>query len=249
MEISIVTAALNNKFYIWSCIESVLSQTYRNIEHIIIDGGSTDGTPKVLEKYKDKIAKIISEPDRGIYDALNKGIKLASGDVIGLLNGDDFYAHDKVLETVMSVFEKQNVDSCYGDLEYVDKNDTNKVIRHWKSSEYRHGKFRYGWMPPHPTFFVKRRIYEKFGYFNTNFRIAADYELMLRFLEGKRITTHYIPHVLIKMRVGGVSNRSLRNLVLKSYEDYKAWRVNQLNSRFYTIFFKNLSKIPQFFLG
>jgi glycosyltransferase involved in cell wall biosynthesis len=134
MEISIVTAALNNKFYIWSCIESVLSQTYRNIEHIIIDGGSTDGTPKVLEKYKDKIAKIISEPDRGIYDALNKGIKLASGDVIGLLNGDDFYAHDKVLETVMSVFEKQNVDSCYGDLEYVDKNDTNKVIRHWKSS-------------------------------------------------------------------------------------------------------------------
>jgi glycosyltransferase len=249
MKLSIITAVFNGRDTVSHTIESVLTQNYKNIEHIIIDGGSTDGTPEVVKGYKNRIAKIISEPDNGIYDALNKGIKLASGDVIGLLHGDDFYAHDKVLERVVSVFKKQNVDSCYGDLEYVDKNDTNKVIRHWKSSEYRHGKFRQGWMPPHPTFFVKREIYEKYGKFNTGFRIAADYELMLRFLERYRISTHYIPDVLIKMRVGGMSNRSLKNIFIKSYEDYKAWKVNYLKNNFYTVLLKNLSKIPQFLPG
>ncbi len=249
MKISIITAVLNGGTTIGDTVRSVLNQTYKNFEHIIIDGGSTDETVEVIKRYTDGIAKIISEPDHGIYDALNKGLRVSSGDVVGVLNGDDLYAHDRVLHLVADVFENRGVDSCYGDLQYIDRNDTNRVIRHWKSSEYRHGKFRWGWMPPHPTFFVKREIYEKFGYFDTNFRIAADYELMLRFLEGNRITTHYIPHVLIKMRVGGVSNRSLRNIVLKSYEDYKAWRVNQLNSHFYTILFKNLSKIPQFLPG
>jgi glycosyltransferase involved in cell wall biosynthesis len=249
MKISIITAVLNGRTTIGDTVRSVLNQTYKNFEHIIIDGGSTDETVEVIKRYTDGTAKIISEPDQGIYDALNKGLRISSGDVVGILNGDDLYAHDRVLDLVADVFENRRVDSCYGDLQYIDRKDTNKVIRHWKSSEYRHGKFRCGWMPPHPTFFVKRGIYEKFGYFNTNFRIAADYELMLRFLEGNRITTHYIPHVLIKMRVGGVSNRSLRNIVLKSYEDYKAWRVNQLNRHFYTILFKNLSKIPQFLPG
>lgn len=246
MKISIITAVLNGGTTIADTVRSVLNQTYKNFEHIIIDGGSTDETVEVIKRYTDGTAKIISEPDHGIYDALNKGLRVCAGDVVGVLNGDDLYAHDRVLHLVEDVFENRRVDSCYGDLQYIDRNDTNRVIRHWKSSEYRHGKFRCGWMPPHPTFFVKREIYEKFGYFDTNFRIAADYELMLRFLERNRITTHYIPDVLIKMRVGGVSNRSLTNMVLKSYEDYKAWRVNQLNSHFYTILFKNLSKIPQF---
>jgi glycosyltransferase len=249
VKISIITAVLNGSTTIGDTVRSVLSQTYKDFEHIIIDGGSRDETVEVIKRYTDGTATIISEPDHGIYDALNKGLRISSGDVVGVLNGDDLYAHDSVLHWVADVFENRRVDSCYGDLQYIDRNDTNKVIRYWKSSEYWHGKFRCGWMPPHPTFFVKREIYEKFGYFNTNFRIAADYELMLRFLERKRITTHYIPHVLIKMRVGGVSNRSLRNIVLKSYEDYKAWRVNRLNSHFYTILFKNLSKIPQFFPG
>jgi glycosyltransferase involved in cell wall biosynthesis len=249
LRVSIITAVLNGRDTIGETIRSVSNQIYKNVEHIIIDGGSADETLEVIRRYIDQITKVISEPDRGIYDALNKGIRLSSGDVIGILNGDDFYAHNKVLKMVIDVFENQKVDSCYGDLQYVNKNAIHKVIRHWKSSQYNHGKFKYGWMPPHPTFFVRREIYEKFGYFNTNFRIAADYELMLRFLERHRISTHYIPNVLIKMRVGGMSNRSLKNMALKSYEDYMAWRVNHLNSSFYTIPLKNILKIPQFLPG
>jgi glycosyltransferase len=248
MKVSVITAVFNGKDTIGDALTSVSRQTYKNIEHLIIDGGSTDGTLEVIERFKDRTTKIVSEPDNGIYDALNKGIGLASGDVIGLLHGDDFYAHDKVLESVVRVFKEQNVDSCYGDLLYVHKNDTEKVIRYWKASEYHPGKFRYGWMPPHPTFFVRREMYEKYGYFNTDFRIAADYELMLRFLEKHRISTYYIPEVFIKMRLGGASNKSLKNLFIKSSEDYKAWKVNNLNGGFYTILLKNFTKIPQFFI-
>lgn len=247
MKISIITAVYNGVKTIESCIKSILTQSYKNIEHIIIDGGSTDGTLEVIKTYTNKVAKVVSEPDRGIYEALNKGIRISSGDVIGLLHSDDFYAHGKVIEKVADVFMKYNVDSCYGDLQYVDKNDDSKVIRYWKSSKYRCGKFKYGWMPPHPTFFVKREIYEKYGNFNTDFRIAADYELMLRFLEKHKISTHYIPEVLIKMRLGGTSNKSLRNMFIKSSEDYRAWKINNLNRGFYTILLKNLSKMPQFF--
>jgi glycosyltransferase len=247
MKVSVITAVRNGAETLRGCIESVQKQTIP-VEHIIIDGASTDGTFDIIAQYRSSIAKVISEPDKGIYDALNKGLRLASGDVIGLLHGDDLYAHDKVLESVVKVFEEQNVDSCYGDLLYVDKNDTERVIRYWRASEYQPGKFKYGWMPPHPTFFVRREIYEKYGYFNTDFRIAADYELMLRFLEKHRISTYYIPEVLIKMRLGGASNRSLKNMFIKSSEDYKAWKVNNLNGGLYTILLKNFSKIPQFFI-
>ena len=246
MNISIITAALNNKETIEQTITSISSQVYKNFEHIIIDGGSTDGTLDVI-KNNGNLAKLISEPDLGMYDALNKGINLSSGDVIGFLNGDDFYAHDQVLRMVRDVLENHDVDSCYGDLQYVWNHNTNKVIRYWKSSPYAQGKFKHGWMPPHPTFFVKREIYEKYGQFNTDFRIAADYELMLRFLEKYKISTSYIPEVLIKMRVGGMSNRSLRNLFIKSYEDYKAWKVNNLDGGLFTILLKNICKIPQFY--
>ena len=247
MNLSIITAVRNGAETLRGCIESVQKQTIP-AEHIIIDGASTDGTFDVIAQYRSSIAKVISEPDKGIYYALNKGLRLASGDVIGLLHGDDLYAHARVLESVVKPFEEQNVDSCYGDLLYVDKNDTDKIIRYWKASEYHHGKFKYGWMPPHPTFFVRREIYEKYGYFNTDFRIAADYELMLRFLEKHKISTYYIPEVLIKMRLGGASNRSLKNMWIKSSEDYKAWKVNNLNGGLYTILLKNFSKIPQFFI-
>lgn len=200
----------------------------------------------MIKKYSNKITKFISEPDHGIYDALNKGIQLSSGNVIGILHSDDFYAHDQVLKKVADVFDQQKVDSCYGDLLYVSKKNINKVVRYWKSSDYRYGKFKYGWMPPHPTFFVRKEMYDQYGYFNTHFRIAADYELMLRFLERHRISTYYIPEVLIKMRLGGTSNRSLKNIFTKSAEDYRAWKVNHLNGGLNTIFLKNFSKIPQF---
>jgi glycosyltransferase len=246
VRVSVITAVFNRAENIEDCIKSIHSQSYKNVEHIVIDGGSVDGTLDIIRKYKNEIAKVISEPDNGIYDALNKGIRMASGDVIGLLHGDDFYAHNRVLESVANAFEKQDVDSCYGDLLYVYKNDTNKVIRYWRASEYHRGKFRFGWMPPHPTFFVRRKIYEKYGYFNTDFRIAADYELMLRFLGKYSVSTHYIPEVLVKMRLGGSSNRSLKNLWIKSFEDYKAWKVNDLRGSLHIIFLKHLIKVPQF---
>ena len=246
LKVSIITAVLNNRKTIEECMQSIINQTYQHRECIVIDGGSTDGTMDLLKKYENRMTKIVSERDNGIYDAMNKGIKLATGDVIGILNSDDIYNDATVIESVANAIMENSVDSCYGDLVYVDKNNPDKVIRYWKSCIYRNGLFRSGWMPPHPTFFVKREVYEKYGCFNTDFKIAADYELMLRFLERHKISTYYIPEVLIKMRMGGMSNRSLKNLFIKSSEDYKAWKINNLNGGIYTILLKNLCKLPQF---
>jgi glycosyltransferase len=246
MKVSIITPVFNGQGTIGETIENVLNQEYKNIEHIIIDGNSTDGTLEMITDYTHQIAKVVSELDQGIYDALNKGIRLSTGDIIGILHAGDLYAHDRVLKRVVDGFEKQNKDGCYGDLQYVDQNDPNKVIRYWKSSSYRNGKFKLGWMPPHPTFFVKREVYEKYGVFNREFRIAGDYELMLRFLAKEKISVFYIPEVLVKMRMGGISNRSVKDLWIKSREDYKAWKINHLTGSILTILLKNLFKLPQF---
>lgn len=247
MKVSIITAVFNNKSCIEACMQSVLGQTYRNIEYIVIDGGSTDGTLELIKRYGDRISKWTSGPDNGIYYALNNGLGLATGDIIGFLHADDIYANDRVIEKVALELEKRKVDSCYGDLLYVGSDNPEKVIRYWRASPYRPGLFERGWMPPHPTFFVRKKVYEKYGCFNTEFTIAADYELMLRFLEKHRISTWYIPEVLIRMRTGGVSNRSIYNMLKKSREDYEAWKVNDLHGGAVTILLKNLSKIPQFF--
>jgi glycosyltransferase len=250
LKVSIITPVYNNRKTLEDCLRTVLSQSYRGVEHVVVDGGSNDGTVDILRAYDGRISKWISEPDGGIYDAMNKGIRLSSGDVIGFLQSDDVYAHERVVENVVEAFRRFEVDSVYGDLQYVDKRDLNKVVRKWRASIYRAGRFKSGWMPPHPTFFVKKEIYDEYGKFNTDFRIAADYELMLRFLELHRISTYYIPDVLVKMRSGGTSNKSLRNILIKSSEDYKAWKVNDLNGGLwpicFTIFLKNVSKIPQF---
>ncbi len=246
LKVSIITAVFNGESSVEYAINSVLEQTYPEIEYIIVDGGSTDGTLEIIRKYEHRISRCISEPDNGIYDALNKGMKMATGEVIGILNSDDFYAHKNVISDVVGQMERENSASCYGDLFYVDKINTDKVIRYWRSRPFKEGLFYRGWMPPHPTFFVRTEIYDKYGLFNTDFRIAADYELMVRFLEKYKISTTYIPEVLVKMRVGGESNRSLRNMIIKSREDYSAWKTNGLRRKFYTIPFKNLSKIPQF---
>lgn len=247
MKISIITVVRNNAATVRGCVESVLSQTYP-VEYIVIDGCSADGTLDIIKKYGAKISKVVSEPDKGIYDAMNKGIKVVTGDIIGMLNSDDVYASDIVIERVADCFSKKKVDSCYGDLVYVNKNNSDKIIRYWKAGEYKEGLLKRGWMPPHPTFFAKKEIYDKYGYFNPAFKIAADYELMLRFLGRYKISTYYIPGVFIKMRVGGASNKSLMNLIIKTTEDYKAWKVNDLNGNWLAIFLKNISKIPQFFL-
>ena len=247
MKFSIITAVRNNVETIEQCIQSVFRQTHKDIEYIVIDGSSSDGTLDIIKKYENKLTQWLSEPDDGIYHALNKGINMSTGDVIGFLHADDFYAHDNVIESVVLHITKHNVDSCYGDLEYVSKNNTQKTIRYWKSSPYENGLLKRGWMPPHPTLFVKKDMYEKYGYFNTDFKIAADYEMVLRLLGKHKISTHYIPEVLVKMRLGDASNRSLKNMMIKSSEDYKAWKMNNLNGGLYTIFLKNISKVPQFF--
>lgn len=247
MKISIITVVWNNAKTIKDAIDSVLSQTYKNIEYIIVDGGSTDGTVEIVRSYGNKISKFISEKDNGLYDAMNKGIRLATGDIVGILNSDDFYKSNDVLELVVNEFMSKDIDCLYGDLEYVDANDTDKVIRYWKSKPFHVGLFQKGWHPAHPTFYVKRECYEKYGLFNFDFKIAADYEIMLRFLERYKLKSSYVNKTFVKMRVGGESNRSLKNIIKANIESYKAWKVNGLNINPVMLLLKPLSKVLQFF--
>lgn len=236
MKISIITVAYNSRDTISSAIDSVLSQKYGDIEYIIIDGASSDGTVDIVKKYGEKLSKFISEPDKGIYDAMNKGIKLVSGDIVGILNSDDMYANDTVLSEVAKTFESTGADAVYGDLVYVDNDDTNKVVRYWKSGEYTTGGFRNGWHPAHPAFFVKRRVYEKYGMFDTSFDISSDFELMLRFLEKYRIKAAYLPKVLIRMRLGGASNRAVGNILKGNFNVLRAfWKNGVPVTPFYTV--------------
>ena len=245
--VSIITVCYNSANTIEHTIRSVLKQrkTGVKLEYIVVDGASNDGTIDIIKKFEDEITIFISEPDSGVYDAMNKGIRLASGDIIGFLNSDDLYSHGKVIDRIITIFEKYNCDSVYGDVVYVDRNNISKIIRCWKSCSYEEGLFRKGWHPPHPAFFVKREIYEKYGKFRLDFEIAADYELMLRFLEKYRITTYYIPEILVRMRIGGKSNKDLRNILRANYECYRAWKVNGLSPPLLLPFYKIIRKLPQ----
>lgn len=246
LKISIITVTYNSAATLEQTILSVLGQSYPHIEYIIVDGLSTDGTAAIIDKYRSRIATAISEKDKGLYDALNKGISLATGDVIGLLHSDDFYIDDQVIGKYAALFEKEQAAAAYSDLYYVDKDDTGRIVRRWKSGYYSPGAFLNGWMPPHPTFFVRKKIYERLGSFNLDFKSAADYELMLRFIEKHRISLSYLPEFTVKMRTGGKSNANVKNRVNANLEDRKAWEVNGLKPRFYTLYLKPLRKIVQF---
>lgn len=248
MKISIITATYNSAKTLRDTIKSIQNQCYSDIEYIIIDGASKDNTVAIAKEYNGLVSHILSEPDQGIYDAMNKGIALATGDVLGILNSDDFYAHEQVLEVVMNAFQKRNVDTVYGDLQYVDAENTSQVVRHWRAGGFYYKQFRYGWMPPHPAFFVRRELYEKYGVFDTSFRSAADYELMLRFLYKHRATAYYIPEVFVKMRTGGMSNANFRHRIRANREDLRAWRVNGLRPYFFTTLLKPIRKLNQFYL-
>ena len=247
MKISIITSVYNNKDTVSETIESVLSQSYGDIEYIVIDAASTDGTVDIIKQYEDRISSFVSEPDNGIYDGLNKGIALATGNVIGFLHSDDLYQHNNVIEMIAEAFKNYQVDSVFGDLTYVNNKDTSKVIRYWKSGDFSLKKLHRGWMPPHPTFFVKRIVYEKYDAFDTSFKIAADYDIILRFLGKHQVTTHYIPEVLIKMRVGGESNKGLKNIFQKTKDDLRAMKNNGVGN-LGSLFIKNAAKLPQFFM-
>jgi len=246
MKVSIVTITYNSEKTLKDTIESVISQTYKDIEYIIVDGNSSDKTIEIVNSYGDKISKFISEKDNGIYDAMNKALRLATGDIVGILNSDDVYFDKYVIENVVKRFEEKLVDSVYGDLYYVEENDLNKVQRYWKSSDFEQGSFAKGWHPPHPTFFVKREVYEKYGLFDLEMKISADFELMLRFLEKYCISTTYLPKVLVRMRTGGESNRSIKNIIAGNKSILRAFDKNgiKVNKLMY-VFYRFVPKIIQ----
>ncbi|MFD1552834.1 glycosyltransferase [Putridiphycobacter roseus] len=245
-KISIITVAYNAEKYIEDTIQSVLAQDISSIEYIIIDGNSTDGTLEICKKYKDQISTILSEPDSGIYDAMNKGVNMASGEVIGILNADDFYANSSVLSAVVDLFKDPKTDCVYGDLVYVDPDDTDKVTRTWQAKTYQKGAFLKGWMPPHPTFFIRKKYYTEFGLYQLNLRSAADYELMLRMIHKHGLNPVYLPQTIVRMRTGGVSNASFKNRLKANKEDRMAWQMNGLKPNAFTFIRKPLSKILQF---
>ena len=204
MKISIITITYNSAATVEDTIKSVVMQDYPNVEYLIIDGKSKDATLQIAEKYKDKISKIVSEKDKGLYDALNKGIKHATGDIIGMLHSDDLYSNPQVLSKIVKTFQDHpDAEGVYADLVFVNRNDTDKVMRTWESGAYQEGDFLKGWMPPHPTFFVKKDTYEKYGGFNTELKLSADYELMLRLIHKNQIKLAYLNEVIVKMRMGG----------------------------------------------
>lgn len=247
MKVSIITVTYNSEAFLEQTINSIRAQTYPNIEHLIIDGGSTDNTVAIARKYRDRPARVISEKDDGIFDAMNKGISNADGDIIGILNSDDFYSDADVIQRVVDGFAEKEVEAVYANLYFVDKDNPDKITRKWKSGKYSHGNFLFGWMPPHPTLFVRRKVYEKYGLFNLDFRTAADYELMLRFIHKHQIRLNYVDEFIVKMRTGGQSTASISNRLKANIEDRRAWQVNDLKPKFFTLWLKPLRKARQFF--
>jgi glycosyltransferase len=245
MKISIITATYNSVDTIADTLHSLNQQSYQDIEYIIVDGASKDNTLGVIKELCPRVTRVISEPDEGIYDALNKGIEAATGDVIGFLHSDDLFSYSDAVKDIVTQLKSSNYDAIYGDLQYVSKNETDTVIRLWKSGVYFKEKLKNGWMPPHPTFYMKRNLYEKFGLFDLSFKISADYDSLLRYLWTYDVKMTYLPKVVMKMRVGGASNRSLKNIIIKTQEDITVLKKHNI---FWprALLIKNVSKITQF---
>ena len=240
MKISVITVCYNSAKTIGHTLRSVREQTHGDIEHIIVDACSNDNTLEVIRVEGPHVAKVVSEPDKGIYDAMNKGIALASGEIVAFINADDFYANTNVLTTVAAAFEKSGADCCYGDLCYISQVDPTRTVRYWRSADFVPGSFGKSWCPPHPTFFVRRSVYLRLGGFDLSFKIAADFELMARYLEAARISSLYIPQVLVKMRLGGTTNRSLSNIFKQNAEIRRALSKNGLHSLLFSFVLNKL---------
>lgn len=243
--ISVITASKNNYNTILDCVNSISRQTYPYVEHLIVDACSVDGTLELLTTNNSNDFILISEPDDGIYDALNKGILNSSGDIIGFLHADDYFADSLVLERIATAFQNPNVCAVYGDLIYVSKYNNNKVIRYWRSEIFHKNLIYKGWMPPHPTLYVRRSWYENIQYFDTSYKISADYLSVLKMFSSIDFKAIYIPEVLVKMRTGGLSNGSIKNIINKSREDLRALRSMEIGN-YKLLFFKNFKKISQF---
>jgi len=245
--ISIITACLNSKRTIARTIDTVLAQTYSGIEYIIIDGKSTDGTFDIIKSYGTLISKFVSEPDKGIYDALNKGILMATGDIVGILNSDDFFNDNTVIERVVASFDENDIEAVIADVQFVDPVKTSRVVRYYSSKKFTPRRFRFGFMPAHPGFYVRRELFEKFGYYKTDYKIAADFELLLRFILVEKIKYTYLEMPVVSMRTGGISNKSLMSYITLNKEILKACRENGVKTNYLLIYSKYLSKIFQLF--
>ncbi|MBN2207234.1 MAG: glycosyltransferase [Candidatus Aminicenantes bacterium] len=248
MKVSIITISLNSAATIEACLRSITAQTHPDIEQISVDGRSVDGTLEILERNRDRFAARLVEPDGGVYQAMNKGLALARGDLVGFLNSDDVYAADDVVAGLVELISHEELDSCYGDLVYGrgDAAGRERTVRYWKAGPFDVRNFEKGWMPPHPTFFVRKRIYERYGAFNLDFPVVADYEIMLRFLYKHRISCGYFPRVVIRKRTGGISRPTALNVVRNNAACYQAWLANGLKPRPGTFVRKALSKLGQF---
>ena|SRR5258706_9287259 len=247
MKISLITVTHNSEKYLEDCILSVIKQDYKNIEHIVIDGKSADGTIAIIERYSPYISQWISEKDNGMYHAINKGMKLATGDIIGLLNSDDILASKDVISTIVKCFEKNEVESLYGDLVYVDQQNTDKVLRMWKGQIYKRGRFKYGWMPAHPTFYFKKELLDKLGGYESHYFTAADYEFMARYLFRNNVSSIYLPKLLVRMRNGGVSNGNFYRRLRANRRDYLAMKKNNIPFPMVASVLKPIRKLPQYY--
>ncbi len=245
MKISIITATYNNENTIAHCLRSLNSQTYGEIEHVIIDGASSDNTLGIIAE-ESPSSIVYSEPDNGVYDAINKGISRSTGEIIGFLHADDTFASEGIIKMVVEEFIATGSDGIYGDLYYV--SESGKLLRNWRSVPFTPGLIAKGWMPPHPALFLRRNIYEKYGVYNTDYKISADYDLILRVFSAEKFKSHHITEPLVFMRTGGISNRNLSNIIRKSREDYSALKANNICCPLRVLLQKNFSKISQFFL-
>jgi glycosyltransferase involved in cell wall biosynthesis len=245
--VSIITVSYNSSRTISDTINSVLNQTYQNIQYIVIDGSSTDGTIEIIKSFSNRISKFVSEPDKGIYDAINKGIKLATGDIIGILNSDDFFYDDFVVEKIVNAFIESDTDTVIGDVQFVDPKKTSRVVRYYSSKKFNPLKFKYGFMPAHPSFYAKRGLFEKLGYYKTDYKIAADYELLIRFLYINKIKYRYLEMPFVSMRTGGVSNNSLSSNWLLNKEIVRACRENDIYTNYLFVYSKYFLKLSELF--
>tara|TARA_B100001248_G_C27398954_1_gene468206 strand:- start:1700 stop:2458 length:759 start_codon:yes stop_codon:yes gene_type:complete len=248
LNVTIISAVYNSNKTIRKSIDSVIYQDYPLVEYIIVDGKSSDCSMKVIKNYlkMNLSIKLISEKDDGVYDAFNKGIEMATGDIIGFVNADDFLNSKTIISEIVSMMKSESLDGVYGDLQYIYKNNPQTIIRSWKSLDYHKSLLKKGWMPPHPTLFLKKEVYEKHGLFDLSYKISADYDFILRIFKDSELKFGYLPKVITKMRTGGISNRNLKNIIKKSIEDYRAIRSNNVGN-FLTLIRKNTSKLKQFF--
>lgn len=246
MKVSIITVTKNSEKYLSDCIESVWKQNYKNIEHIIIDGKSSDGTLQIISDNSKYISYWTSETDRGMYDAINKGLEVATGDIVGILNSDDMFASADSVRSIVDCFETSDIDSVYGDLVYVDPDNSQKILRYWKGISYKRSRFRYGWMPAHPTFYVRRELIRKYGLYENHFYTAADYEFMARYLYLHKVSSRYIDSMLVKMRSGGISNGSFKSRFRANRRDFLAMKKNKIPFPFIVSVLKPIIKLPQY---